>query len=253
MNHKYGIIVLMISNFESSPNPRSPGSINLENLPHQLQGNVILTSPRFSLAHPELDKRAVDVVSKSEINHINHFVRFLIVGDELFDEAIWSKLDSNNIPQLPVVGHENGLRLMGVKDGLKPLAHEALFDLESTDTYIGDPEIYYSLGRLFRRVFNATGTILIDAETGKDSPQDHVAISNFSDNGEYLFVYPPYKVSESSSNLNINQAIELFSHSLKSRLDRNVSTQHSLREVADRLYDAAITGFTQEDPQKTKQ
>lgn len=236
---KYVIIVQM--NMSHEHTPKNPDRDQSPVLPAFLGRDLIVTGDRFSLATTRLGSRSLDIMTQ-QLDH-EDFGRFLIVNNDDIEEAIWDGLVEKDIPRLPLYNRDDEVWVFGVRDGLKPLASEAIFDHPSSETYVGDDEIYFELGRLYRNVYEATGVLLLEGDVEEASPVDHVAISNFSDGHGHLTLYPPYRVSDQYRNLELSQASELFKQSLKSRFDKLVSYQESLRDVSQQLVEKASQGF----------
>lgn len=223
------------------PSPERQSRDQSPVLPAYLGRDLIVTGDRFSLASARLGSRTLDIMSQ-QVDH-EDFGRFLVVNNEDIDESIWNGLVEKDIPMLPFYNRDNDVWVFGIKDGLKPLASEAIFDHPSSETYVGDDEIYFELGRLYRNVYEATGALLLEGNIEEVSPVDHVAISNFSDGPNHLFLYPPYRASDQFLNLELAQANELFNRSLRARFDKLVSYQESLRDVSQNLIEKASQGF----------
>lgn len=221
--------------------PEKQGRDQSPTLPAYLGRDLIVTGDRFSLASTRLGSRTLDIMTQ-QIDH-EDFGRFLVVNDDDIDESIWNGLVEKDIPRLPLYNKDNNVWVFGIRDGLKPLASEAIFDHPSSETYVGDDEIYFELGRLYRSVYEATSVLLLEGNVEETSPVDHVAISNFSDGHGHLTLYPPYRVSDQYRNLELSQASELFKQSLRARFDKLVSYQESLRDVAQQLVEKASQGF----------
>lgn len=210
-------------------------------LPDYLGHDLIVTGDRFSLASARLGSRSLDIMTQQV--EYEDFGRFLVVNSRDIDESIWHGLVEKDIPRLPLYNRDNNSWVFGIKDGLKPLSSEAIFDYPSSETYVGDDEIYFELGSLYRNVYEATGALLLEGNVEEVSPVDHVAISNFSDGHGHLFLYPPYQVFDQYKNLELQQASELFVQSLKARFDKLVSYQESFRDIAQQLIEKASQGF----------
>lgn len=209
----------------------------------QWLGETIPTGNRFNLESDNPGYNVQDVVADSGV--VNRFKRFLIVGNETVDESMWDLLDAANIPRLPLVKRETDVWVFGVKNGLKPLAHEALFGHQSSETYIGDPEIFYEVGRLYKKTFNATGKLLLNKHDPDDSPLQHIAISSFSEGRGYLFLYPPYVADQYYDRISADQACELLAASIERHFADQVLYQESLRETSQQLIEKAKEGFTE--------
>lgn len=162
-------------------------------------GLIADTSLRFSLARSGPNAAAIrDVITENEIDE---YSRFLVVDSALTDQNAYQELANYGIPQLPQIeassaGTSNSEfnlpALFGVKAGLKPLIHEALFPRESSTTYISDNEIFSQLGRIYRQAWDVTGKIMLDPENDQDSPLWHVALHSFQDSKNLLYLCPPY-------------------------------------------------------------
>lgn len=230
-------------NIYSQSLPEEQGQQQKPTLPGWLGTEIIETGARFSLASARLGKHVMDVMT--EYPKLEDYGRFLVVGNDAVDESIWDNLVEKDIHRLPLIKKDHDTWVFGIKDGLKPLANEALFDRPSSETYISDLEIYFELGRIYRNVYEATDVLLLEGNIEEVSPVEHVAISSFSDGHGYLFLYPPYRVSDQYRNLEISQARNLFTQSLKARFDRLVLYQESFRDVAQQLVEKASQGFNE--------
>jgi len=204
---------------------------------------IVPTGSRFSLVSDNPKYKIHDVVAQS--NETNQFKRFLIVDNQAVDQMVWEQLEAANVPRLTLVKRGHDAWIFGVRNGLKPLAHEALFGHESSETYIGDPEIFYEVGRLYKRAFSATGKLLINKYDANDNPLQHVAISSFSEGGGFLFLYPPYTGDDYYGDLDPAQARDLFAGSIERHLATQVMYQESLRDTTQQLLEKAKQGFTE--------
>ena len=210
-------------------------------------GETTPTTGRFSLARRGFPDGAVrDIISDQPVHG---YRRFMAVNSELVDGSLYRQLADSNIPRLPRLpqteGAPSGVQLFVVKEGLKPLVHESIHDRESSGTYIGDPEIFGQLGRLYGAVWRATGVVLLDAHTPEDSPLDHVAISSFSDGSDYLFLCPPYPAGLPVA-VSLEQAQETFTAAVRDKLEVNIGIRlydPRLNDLNQRLIEAARSGF----------
>ncbi len=224
---------------QASSSPKAPDPVHL---PEWL-GETVPTGSRFSLVPDNSKYNIHDVVA--ETNATNQFKRFLIADNESINVPVWEQLEAANVPRLTLVKREQDSWIFGVRNGLKPLAHEALFGRESSETYIGDPEIFYEVGRLYKRAFNATGKLLINKYDALDNPLEHVAISSFSEGRGFLFLYPPFSGDEFYGNIDAAQARQLFAGSIERHFAKQVIYQESLRDTVQQLLETAKQGFTE--------
>jgi hypothetical protein len=207
------------------------------------------TTPRFSLVRSAYEQSGPrDLLLPRPIQGFN---RFLYVPPHLMDNTVYDQLEQAGVPQLPRIVLEdiNPLTpspLFGIREGLKPLAHSALFSRESSATYVSDTEIFTQLGRLYRQAWEATGRIMLDPQNPADSPLDHVAIHNFQDVKETLFLSPPYKF-EGRVKGDLGDASLQFTTSLYNELSiRNEGSEdNDYANYLATLIDVANQGFNQ--------
>jgi hypothetical protein len=205
------------------------------------------TTSRFSLVREGFAENEVkDLISETPVNG---YLRLMVVKSSLVSPAIYQKLADNDVPQLPrITSNDNtpeGTEIFGIKPGLKLLAHEAIFNRESSGTYIGDPEIFTQLGFLYGNAWRTTGLLLLDGGGRTDSPLDHVAISSFSDGSSYLFLCPPY-LPETPLRDSFEEAEGAFTQAIQNKLEMNLGARlYDSDTIAlnIRLIEAARTGF----------
>ena len=168
------------------------------------------------------------------------------------DASTYEELAQSDIPQLPkadapeLTDTTTPYVLFGVREGLKPLYHEAFYSNQSSRTYISDTEIFTQLGRLYRQAWQTTGKIILDPNSENDFPLRHVAIHSFADNGNFLFLCPPYEPS-SEEQLSLEEASARFTSSLQRGLIARSSSLHNsiFAQHLDDLFQAAAEGFDQ--------
>jgi len=149
-------------------------------------------APRFNLLFPRRDELhdafAYDLVGSSIESP---YERFIVVDRNIVDDQTYDALKAAGVSQLPELLRSKALTIFGVRDGLKPLAYEPITLKPSSETYIGDEEVFRRVGQLYGRAWQTTGVLpLADRD---DSPVQHIAIASFATKeGEILWLCPPY-------------------------------------------------------------
>lgn len=146
------------------------------------------------------------------------FKRILVIDNQEIDLELHERLRRARvsvIPQLRDV-HNEELVFFGVSAGLRLLTHEKLHGRDSSGTYIGDKEMFATLGELYGRAWAVTGSLILDPGLESDNPLNHVALRSFSENSKDLMALcPPYNTT---SPLSVQDARELFRYTVGSAL-----------------------------------
>lgn len=226
---------------EMNKDPARPFSGEIPPLPSHIEAGTLLpgafeTATRFNLARQPYEETFIRDVITPEPH--GDFSRFLVMEEGVVDDEMYKVLKRAHIPQLPRLGAESlqgqtpeHTAVFGVYPGLKPLAHERMYDSPSSASYIGDIEIMRNVGRMYSRIWRATGRMPISAEY-PDSPLDHVALASFSDHLSYLYLCPPYVDSPIVTG---DQAYDLFKDSIANAFPMSEHGRH--------LHKAAVQGF----------
>jgi hypothetical protein len=141
------------------------------------------THSRFNLV---LDKAVASDTTR--VIHSGQLERTLYVRSpgELHSK-LTAELSKNNIPQLEEVDECDGGVTYKVPEQAKPLSNERLFpDRVSTETYVSDRELFFSLGSLWRRIYDATHYL------PDNSFLSSTGMVEFSEKGQQIFPIPPY-------------------------------------------------------------
>ncbi|HUC95903.1 MAG TPA: hypothetical protein VMR76_03025 [Candidatus Saccharimonadia bacterium] len=239
-------------NIPSSPEGMSPPR-DIRSQVEEMLGPTRDTTARFNLARSDFPRNLLAdlILSKtthpSALNDKNRLRRVLAVDSSLVDDTVHKSLINAGLPLLPIEKVDeqpDWIKLFAIKEGLKPLALEALTDRKSSDTYIGDIEIYGTLGQLYAEAWKATGRLLLNPENPNDHPARHVAIASFSDSKDFLYLCPPYQDSPVISHA---EAVDLFAFSMNALfgdLDSSGRLNNN-RSVIQSIVESSIEGFKQ--------
>lgn len=92
-------------------------------------------------------------------------------------------------------------------------------------------------------MYDATKALMLEGPVEEDSPLDHVAIFSFSDERNFLYLYPPFKIAPEYRNLSQDEASTLFRQSLKAALSKQMQYHESPNDTIDQLLQTAQAGF----------
>lgn len=169
-----------------------------------VQGLVENVHGRFNLSFE--DEKTQDFVLSTE----DGSKRYLTAPFNELSLNMGRIMAEASIEQLEVAGGNEELVVYGVPSHAKPLLNERLFpERTSTSTYISDEELFENLGKMWRRIFNATsrlpeGTIL-----------GHTGMKDFSGESQQFFPIPPYNNWEE---LTAEESPGFFSKNIKNEL-----------------------------------